>query len=81
MNANKRGAPVAITVSLTPDQAQALHWFARHLAFEDALRSTPPHLGKDVCTERAYGIVHAAAELEEQLAKAGQHGDAWMYRS
>jgi hypothetical protein len=69
----------AIAIELTAEQAQALHWLARHLAFEDALQSTPPHLGMDVRKERAYGIVHAAAELEEQIAKAGAHGDAWMY--
>jgi hypothetical protein len=68
-----------VKISLSLEQAQALHWVARHLAFEDALQSTPPHLGKDVRTERAYCIVHAAAALEEQLAKAGQHGDRWMY--
>jgi len=68
-----------VKVFLTREQAQALHWLARHLAFEDALRTTPPHLGKDVRTERAYDIVHAAASLEEQIADAGQHGDGWMY--
>lgn len=69
----------AIKISLTPDQAKALHWFARHLYFEDALKSTPPHFGHDIRTQRAYDIVHAAASLEEQIAKAGQHGDSWMY--
>jgi len=68
-----------VKVTLTHEQAQALHWFARHLSFEDALQSTPPHLGKDVRTERAYGIVRAASELEDQIVKAGQHGDSWMY--
>lgn len=70
-----------IIVTLTEDQAQALEWFARHLAFSDALDSTPPHLGKEIRTERAYGIVHAAAALEEQLRTAGMRGDSWMYAS
>lgn len=68
-----------VNISLTREQAQALHWLLRHLAFEDALQSTPPHLGKDVRTERAYGIVRAASAVEEQIADAGQHGDKWMY--
>jgi hypothetical protein len=68
-----------IKVSLTREQAHALHWLARHLCFEDALQSTPPHLAKEVRTERAYGIVRAAAALEEQISEAGQHGDRWMY--
>jgi hypothetical protein len=72
-----KGRTVGVTLSL--EQAQALHWLARHLCFEDALQSTPPHLGKDVRTERAYGIVRAAAALEEQISEAGQHGDRWMY--
>lgn len=72
-----KGRTVGVTMSM--EDAQALEWLARHLAFEDALRSTPPHLGKDVCTERAYNIVHAAARLEEQLRKAGVRGDSWMY--
>lgn len=70
-----------ITVSLTPDQAQALHWFFRHLCFEDAFQSTPPHLGRDVRKERAYDIVHAASYVEAQIQKAGVHGDAWMYQA
>lgn len=69
----------AVKISLSREQAHDLHWFLRHMSFETALQSTPPHLGKDVCTERAYEIVHAAVALEEQIAEAGQHGDRWMY--
>jgi hypothetical protein len=58
-----------------------LHWLMRHIGFSDALQSTPPHLGKDLRNDRAYEIVHAAAALAEQIAKAGQHGDKWMYQS
>lgn len=76
-----RSPAAAVTVTLTEEQARALHWLSRHLGFDDALRCTPPHLGKDVCTERAYGIVHAAAALEEQLMSAQMHGDPWMYAS
>ncbi len=68
-----------IAVTMTIEDAQALEWLARHLGFEDALRETPPHLGKDVRTERAYNMMHAIARLEEQLRTAGARGDAWMY--
>ena len=68
-------------VTLSTEEAQALHWLARHLDFHDALRSAPPHLGKSVCMERAYDIIQAAAALQEQIEKADLHGDAWMYRS
>lgn len=68
-----------VKLSLTPKQAQAIHWLARHFTFEDALQSVPPHLSKDVRTERAYNIVHAVCALEEGIAKAGEHGDRWMY--
>ena len=78
MSGRGRATP-QVVVELTSERAQALHWFVRHLGFEDALQSTPPHLGLDVRKERAYGIVHAAAELESQIAKAGEHGDVWMY--
>jgi hypothetical protein len=77
MSARMKGRVVGVTIAL--EDAQALHWLLRHLAFEDALRSTPPHLGKDLCTERAYGIVQAAARLEAQLADGNAHGDRWMY--
>lgn len=70
-----------ILVTLSVDQARALHWFARHLGFDDAFASTPPHLSKEIRDERAYGIVHAAAALEEQLMEAQMHGDPWMYAS
>ena len=71
---------MAVKISLTKEQAQALHWFARHLSFNDALASTPPHFNHAAREECAYTIVHAAAELEEQIRKAGAHGDSWMYR-
>jgi hypothetical protein len=70
----------AVKVTLSAEQAQALQWFMRHMTFEDALQSTPPHLAKEVRTDRAYDIVHAVAALEAQIADAGQHGDRWMYR-
>ena len=70
-----------VKVSLTQEQAQALHWLTRHLSFDDAYESTPPHLGKDQRTERAYGIVHAASALQDAIEKAGARGDAWMYQS
>lgn len=70
-----------VKVTLTLEQAQALHWLVRHLAFNDALASTPPHLGKEVRTERAYGIIHAAAAVEGQLEDAAAYGDSWMYQS
>jgi hypothetical protein len=73
-----KGRTVGVTLSI--EQAQALHWLVRHLTFEDALQSTPPHLGKEVRTERAYNIVRASSALEQQIADAGQHGDRWMYR-
>jgi hypothetical protein len=74
-----KGRTVGVTLSM--QDAQALHWLARHLAFEDALRSTPPHLGREIRSERAYSIVHAAARLEDHLAKSGAHGDSWMYEA
>lgn len=70
-----------VGVTMSMEDAQALEWLARHFAFEDALRETPPHLGKDVRTERAYNMVHAMARLEEQLRECGARGDGWMYAS
>ena len=70
-----------MNVTLSDEQARALHWLARHLDFHDALKSAPPHLGKNVCMERAYDMIHAAAALQDQIEKAELHGDAWMYRS
>jgi hypothetical protein len=71
----------SVKVLLTVEQARALQWFSRHLSFEDAFQSTPPHLSKDQRTERAYGIVHAATALQTAVEDAGCFGDSWMYQS
>lgn len=68
-----------VKVSLTREQAQALHWLARHLCFQDALDSTPPHIGKEARDEKAYGIIHAASALQTEIENADVRGDAWMY--
>jgi len=73
------GAGAGVKISLSSEHARALHWLVRHLAFSDALESTPPHLGKAVRQERAYGIIHAASALQDALEKAEHFGDGWMY--
>lgn len=74
-----RSTAATAKVALSADDARALHWFIRHLTFTDALASTPPHLGKEIRTERAYGIVRAVVRLQEAIEDAGHRGDAWMY--
>lgn len=69
----------AVAIQLSSNQARALHWLVRHLSFEDALQSVPPHLGKELRTERAYQIIHAAAALEAALETVDHYGDSWMY--
>jgi hypothetical protein len=76
----KRAAETAIKVTLSYEEAQALHWLMRHLGFNDALQSTPPRLDEDLRTERAYQIVHAASALQNEIEKAHIHGNGWMYR-
>lgn len=68
-----------VQISLTGDQARALHWLMRHLSFADAMESTPPHLSAAIRKDRAYGLVHAAAALQDALEKADRFGDSWMY--
>jgi hypothetical protein len=68
-----------VTISLTGDQARALHWLTRHLSFSDALESVPPHLPAAIRKDRAYGLIHAASALQDALEKADRFGDSWMY--
>jgi hypothetical protein len=70
-----------VKVSLSSEHARALHWMMRHLSFEDAKQSVPPHLGAAVRMERAYALVHASSALQDALEKADHFGDSWMYSS
>lgn len=63
---------------LTRDQAAAVHWFLDHLCFDDYLSCIPPHLSKDVRTDKAYEIRDALSALQEIVPTAAS-GD-WMYR-
>jgi len=62
---------------LTSDESAAVHWFLNHLSFEDYLASVPPHLPKDVRTDKAYEIRDALAALLEHVPPA--HSGDWMY--
>jgi len=64
---------------LTDDEAAAVHWFLNHLSFEDYLASVPPHLPKDVRTDKAYEIRDALSALQQSLPTVPSVGD-WMYR-
>jgi hypothetical protein len=79
---NARAAPATIDLQLTVsrEQAQVLHWFLRHIAFDDAYQRTPPHLGKAVRTEGGYEIMTAACRVQLAIEAAEIHGDGWMYR-
>lgn len=68
-----------VKVSLSSEHARALHWLMRHLSFEDAKQSVPPHLSAAVRMERAYQLVHASSALQDALEKEDQFGDSWMY--
>jgi hypothetical protein len=68
-----------VKVLLTPAQAQAVHWFIRHMSFEDALKSTPPHLDLATRKERAYDIIHATSAVQAAIEDAEVFGDSWMY--
>jgi len=63
---------------LTQDQLAALTWFFEHLCFENYSGTVPPHLGKDIVTERAYEIRDAISALQDSLPTVSP-GD-WMYR-
>lgn len=63
---------------LTVDEAAAIHWFLNHLSFEHYLASVPPHLPKEVRTNKAYEIRDALAALQEHVPAA--HAGDWMYR-
>jgi hypothetical protein len=64
---------------LTDDEAAAVHWFLNHLSFEDYLASVPPHLPKDVRTDKAYEIRDALAAFQQHAPTVPSVGD-WMYR-
>lgn len=64
---------------LTPDQLSAVHWFINHLSFEDFSRTVPPHLGKQVVTDKAYEIRDALAALQDSLPSA--RPSDWVYRT
>jgi hypothetical protein len=70
--------PKPLTLTLTAEQAAPIQWFLRHLCFEDFLQSVPPHLPKEICSERAYEIRNALNEIEKHLPLTG---DRWMYRA
>lgn len=77
--ADPRNAHHRVQILLTDDQARALHWLMRHLSFADAMESVPPHLSARIRSDRAYGLVHASAALQDALEKADRFGDSWMY--
>lgn len=64
---------------LTDDQAAAVHWFLDHLCFDDYLQCIPPHLAKEIRTDKAYEIRDALSALQKTVPSAAS-GD-WMYRS
>jgi hypothetical protein len=64
-------APVKITVEFEDqDEAAYAHMFLSRCGFTEFFDRTEPHLGKEVCTERAYRMRNAIARIEAALAAA-----------
>ena len=61
-------------ITLTNDEARALHWFLRHMTFTDYENSVPPHLPNH--EDKAYELRNLLYKVEQQLPC----GDSWMYR-
>jgi hypothetical protein len=62
---------VSITVEFdSPEQAAYAHMFLARCGFTEFMDRTEPHLGKEVCTERAYKMRDAVNQIERALERA-----------
>lgn len=66
-------------VELSEEQIAAIYWFITHLGFEHYSDRVPPHLGKEVVTDKAYEMQEAVVSLNDQLPKCKTR--SWMYRT
>jgi hypothetical protein len=64
--------PLTISVEFDSiEDAAYAHMFLDRCGYTEFLERTEPHLGKDLCMERAYRMRDAIARIERALREAG----------
>lgn len=72
MSAKHDPQPLSITVEFdSEDDAAYAFMFLDRCGFAEFLDRTEPHLGKEVCAERAYRMRNAIGRIERALERAG----------